>query len=310
MATAYQSCEVTEVDPLTEETPKVGGIKIVGTHPSGGGYIREISDLNLLLTTHPYLSDYKQPLSTCFPVLQHPGIYDYGGKPYAESGRIDTLNLFRNAGTGSKELGIDCSGFVYTALASAGLKLKKTGRLKAIGVYGVSASMMKNPQNNGLTCLNEVIFTPTQSLRPGDILASSGHVFLIDSTGPDPLGIGQITKIENCDDQHISPFDFDFTLIQSDPSKGGIGLNRMKAVDYLMTSLTMAEAMMEHAVKACQAKLLHQNVKSKSTLASLVRHSGTEDCTDNELELTQVSCITSCPKPNPQNSLNLFTTIR
>lgn len=293
IATSYQSCEAGQRPAMTSDTRNVEGISIVGTHPNGVGRIRAISDLPRLLRTDYYLLSYERPSSSCFKIQSSPLIYDYGGKPSTDTGTDAVLDLFRNAGTGGQVLGIDCSGYVYSALATAGLKLKSSGRLKAIGVHGVNASMLMNPRSNGLTCLDLVTFTSRETLKPGDLLASSGHVVMIESVGPDPLGIASITRESDCKRTNISLSRLDFTILQSSPSKGGIGINHMRAADYLADGGSMATAMIEHAVNACLAKF-RGPIVSKSSSANLVRHKGTSECLDRPVRLAREECIAGC----------------
>ena len=51
--------------------------------------------------------------SSCKDIRKFPLIYDYGGKPNTDSG---TLNFFVNSGDGTSVLGIDCSGYVFSAI--------------------------------------------------------------------------------------------------------------------------------------------------------------------------------------------------
>lgn len=294
LATAYQSCEAGVAGAMTSATADVEGISIIGTHPNGVGKVRVIGNLSAFLKSHYYLSAYKRPSSSCFDVQKSPLLYDYGGKPYTSDATDSTLDLFRNAGSGSSALGIDCSGYVYSALATGGLKLKKSGRLKAIGVHGVSSSMFMNPQSNGLTCLDYAKFNGNDNIRPGDILASSGHVILIESVGSDPLGIERITKESDCTSSNMSVSRFNFTILQSSPSKGGIGINRMRAADYLAGGGSMKTAMLQHAVNACLAKFRGTTITTKSSSANLIRHAGTPDCVDTAIKYAKEECVASC----------------
>jgi len=294
-ATSYQSCDVGFSSAITSSTKDVKGISIVGTHPNGVGKQRVISNLDALINSHPYLSNYIRPADTCFNVLRNPMIYDYGGKPYADNSLDSELNFFRDAGTGTSALGTDCSGFVYSALASAGLKLKESGRLKAINVMGVPASMYMKPQENGLTCFDYAAFDREQNIRPGDILASSGHIFIVEDVGPDPLGIGWIKNEANCTTSNIDVSKFDFTILHSSPVKGGIGILRMRAADYLKDGGSMTTAMIQHAVNACLAKTKKTKIVTRSSSASLVRHKGTAECLDRPIRLTYEDCLARCP---------------
>lgn len=296
VAVAYQSCDAGNHAPLGNETEDVEGIDIVGQHLSGTGFKREIKDLKRLIASHPYLRTYNRPLPSCHDVLKAPPIYDYGGKPFTSTANEKLLDLFKSAGSGSKELGIDCSAFVYTAYAVSGLKLKSETSLKASLIKGVSSSMMADPQKNGLSCLDHARFTKDSHLQAGDIVAIKGHVIMIEDVESDPFGIGSIDNVSGCTLKNMNVNDFRFTLLQSSPSKGGIGINRMRARDYLTNSSTMGAGLREHAVNACKARFSSGTVRSKSSKASVVRHVGLAQCREPALTLVNEECLSSCSK--------------
>lgn len=294
VAVAYQSCEAGEHAPLGDETENIEGIEIVGQHSSGTGFKREIKDLKRMIASHPYLRTYKRPLPSCHDVLKTPPIYDYGGKPFTTSANEKLIDLFKSAGSGSKELGIDCSAFVYTAYAVSGLKLKKESSLKASLIKGVSSSMMADPQRNGLSCLEHARFTKDAHLLAGDIISIKGHVILVEDVEKDPFGVGNIDSASDCTLKNMDVGAFRFTLLQSSPSKGGIGINRMRARDYLTNSSTMGAGLREHAVNACKARFTSSTVSSKSSKASIVRHTGSAQCRETALTLAKEECLSSC----------------
>lgn len=294
VAVAYQSCEAGDHAPLGDETDAIDGIEIVGQHSSGTGFKREIKDLKRMIATHPYLRSYKRPLPSCHDILKAPPIYDYGGKPFTSTANEKLFDLFKSAGSGSKELGIDCSAFVFTAYAVSGLKFKRESSLKASLVRGVSSSMMADPQKNGLTCLEHVRFNKDAHLQAGDIIAIKGHVIMVEDVEKDPFGIGSIDNVSDCALKNMDVKDFRFTLLQSSPNKGGIGINRMRARDYLTNSSTMGAGLREHAVNACKARFSSSSVSSKSSKASIVRHSSLPQCRETALTLAKEECLSSC----------------
>ncbi|HVK62684.1 MAG TPA: hypothetical protein VM432_14090, partial [Bdellovibrionales bacterium] len=298
ISVAYQSCSAGLSKALDGDTPSLKGISIVGTHSDGVGSKREISSLDQLISSQPYLQSYVKPANgtNCFDVRANPMIYDYGGKPYTTSDQESTFNLFKNAGSGTSVLGIDCSAYVYVSLASAGFKVKVSGRLKAIGASGISSSMYANPEGNGLTCLQHASFETTSSLKPGDIVAKSGHVFLIESVGADPFGIKGFTSVDQCKLSNMSISRFDFTILQSSSSKNGIGIHRAKASAYLQGN-SMGTGLLSHAVNACKARFGSSTVVSKVSGLSVVRHSGSSDCRDTSIKIERESCVSSCKVP-------------
>ena len=127
------------------------------------------------MRTNPYFKNYSKPSASCFDVTKTPLIYDYGGRPVTTTGLYD---LFKNSGSGTAALGTDCSGFVYMAVTSAGLRVKKGTAIKPSLIAGATSSQFTNPQKNGLTCFDYVKFSGRDSLRAGDVVAKNGHVFL------------------------------------------------------------------------------------------------------------------------------------
>jgi hypothetical protein len=157
--------------------------------------------------------------------------------------------------------------------------------------------MYMNPQKNGLTCLDFVKFKADDQLRAGDVLASTGHMLFIESVGEDPFGISSITKEADCTADKISVGRFDFTILQSSTSKGGIGINRIRGADYLSEAGAMKDGMIEHAVNACLSKLRRTEITSRSSTAQLVRHLATPDCFDLPIRLAREECVATCPAP-------------
>lgn len=296
IATMYQSCEAATRGALGNEVGNVQGITVVGKHKSGTGNVRQVTNKNAFLSTHPYVGRavYNRPLPSCHDVQSFPSIYDYGGKPFTSASSPKEMNFFKNAGTGSKELGIDCSGLVFSAYATAGLKLSK-GALKASLVNGVSSTMLTQPQRNGLTCLDHATFNSRASLMSGDIIAIAGHVVMVAEVGNDPFGIASISSASQCTLSNMSIGRFNFNIMQSSPSKGGIGVNRMRAREYLTAGTTMGQGMLAHAVNACKAKFQSSGLVSKASQASVVRHLGTSECKDSvPVKLTEEECLNSC----------------
>lgn len=295
LATAYQSCQSARIPAMNRATADAQGISIVGTHPNGVGKIRKVSSLSSLQRTHYYIREGSDSGSSCFKVPSNPLIYDYGGKPYAKSTDTATLDLFKDAGTGGSVLGIDCSGYVFSALAVSGLRLAPGKKMKASLVYGVNARMMMNPESNGLGCMSHVKFSSSgQALKNGDILASTGHVVMIDAVPADPFGVFRIQKSSDCVTANISHRNFDFDVLQSSPSKGGVGINRMRAADYLDESSSMREALVQYAVAACKSRF-GVMTSSLPSAARLVRHKETPECKDTAVKLERESCVASCP---------------
>jgi len=155
--------------------------------------------------------------------------------------------------------------------------------------------MFADPKANGLSCFAPLPSTANQELRPGDIIANTGHVVMVDRTGADPLGIRRAKSVSEC--ASLTSSGFDFTIIQSSPSKGGIGMNRYRASSYLSGS--MRTGMEAYARSFCRARFegKTETLANKSQ-AVVIRHTGTPACQDKQMPIIGESCLASCA-PNP-----------
>lgn len=288
--TIYQSCRPLELSALTTSERPIEGIRITGQHPAGGNK-RVISDRAAVNRTHYYMRNLGALDSGCRDTKLSPPIYDFGGKPDSSA---NTLNLFANGGSGTEVLGIDCSGYVFSALAVKGLKFKKDSSLKASMVNGLSSGMMANPSANGLSCISRVKFSSGVNLAPGDIIASTGHVVLVNTVQSDPFGLARAKKLADCTTSVLSYRGFRFTITQSSPSQNGVGVNKMNANDYFGGNDKMRTGLQAHAVQACRAKF-GMTAVIPSTEAYVVRHIGSADCQAPAIALPGSSCVARCP---------------
>ncbi len=291
MATGYQSCEALRKPAMTAATPDVDGITVCGKNPSNGGKIRCVSDLNQLQRSHYYLHNYLVPNSACQDTTQNPLIYDYGGKPASDEG---DLNLFTNGGDGAKALGIDCSGFVFSSLASMGLKIQSKVTLRPQHVEYLNAVRFRDAEKEGFDCLKPISFTKTKTLQSGDIVAINGHIVIVDRVGSDPFGVRFATSASQCNTNVITHRNFDFSILQSSPSKNGIGMNRFSAKDYLDDSPTMKENLVKYGIEACKARFTTRTLTPKLPELTVIRHTGTPACIDKAIALRNQSCIKKC----------------
>lgn len=301
LVTAYQSCEANRKPAMTIETPDVQGIEIVGTHSDGVGSKRKITDLKLLQKTDYYLQNWTAS-NSCKDVRSNPPIYDYGGKPYTTADDNSTLNLFKNAGSGTSVLGIDCSGYLFSAIAAGGLKLHPTKKLKAISVHGINARMYMDPVNNGMPCFEKVKMGVSGTLKAGDVAAISGHIILVDSVSSDPLGISKAKTASEC--ANLNYKNFKFVILQSSPSKNGIGINRINAVDYLVESSTIRNGFEKYARDACKAKFAKKDQLMTATNFQIIRHKMTAECMDKPIQLDGEACANSCSSLALSTDLN------
>lgn len=295
-ATAYQTCQALSEPIMDDSTPDIAGnaIKITGTHSDGVGRKRIIANVTSLLNTHPYYKNVNSYGPGCLKASSYPMIYDYGGKPYATIGSSSSLNFFKDAGGGTSTLGMDCSGFIYTALATAGLRLKPNQNIKASGVSGISSTMYVEPEKNGMSCLQKITLTPKSDLKAGDIVAVPGHVLMIDSVGDDPFALNGVKAAADCAKLDVKKFDF--VVIQSSPSKNAVGMNRYHARNYLPEAEKMKMGLEKYAYYACLARVNNRSYTPSLGSLSVIRHKLTSSCLGTRIRLAQESCVQSCPQ--------------
>jgi hypothetical protein len=198
ISVAYQSCNILSVPPLSKSSPSIEGVEIIGDHPNGVGLARVVSDRDAVYRTNPYYAGRVSPVSGCFHAGTTPLIYDYGGKPFASSSSGGVIDFFKDAGSGTEALGVDCSGFVAASVLAGGLRLKRNVSSKAPQSGGVNATMFSDPAKNGLSCFSRVASTPSANLQEGDLFANGGHIFMVDRVGSDPLGIAGAKTSADC----------------------------------------------------------------------------------------------------------------
>lgn len=287
-ATAYQGCSALDLPVMNDQSQSLQGVVITGTHSSGGGYKREVSDVGLAYRTHYYISK-QQPDTKCQDLSRTPLIYDFGGKPYATSLDQSKLDFFKNGGSGTKELGVDCGGYVFSAMMAAGLRLRANEPLKAIQISYISASA--NPVTNNYNCFD---YVPSNSeVKPGDIVSTPGHIIMIDEVGADPFGLKNISRIEDCRDGVIKSDNFNFAISQSSPSKGSIGLNRIQASTYSKEASSYRTGFMSHAIAVCKSRF-GVNQAPNRTNFWMIRHKKTSACRQPEIKLEKEECISRC----------------
>jgi len=286
MATAYQSCLSLDL-PLMPNNQPTRGIKIVGQR--GGGLRRRISNIKALNRSHYYLSQINIPDDDqCFNVYSTPLIYDYGGKPVATNRSID---LFKNKG-GAPGLGLDCSGFVTTALASAGLRLQYGKPISPGHIEAVSSWLLKDPQRKNFSCLIKQHISQTNPLRPGDIIASNAHVIIVDEINTeDPFSI---RHLKQCDYRKIKSDSFQFSIIQSNPENKGIGINRMQFSEATNYMKAIFIGMRKVASRICHQKW-GQTVHPRISEVAILRHNlDKTQCRQQEIHLKHQECLKYC----------------
>ncbi len=286
-ATAYQSCEVLSMPPMDRLVSSVRGIRVLPDAHPGGGLRREIASLSEVNQSHHYIRNFRSRQG-CFDVKASPLIYDFGGQPAVER---DRLSFFRDSGSGTSVLGVDCSALVSTILGVGGRRYTESLENKPIYVRQSSTKFLR-PESSGFTCFSRVKIDAQKSISRGDIIAVSGHVVMVDEVMPDPFGLARINNITQC--ERVKAEDFEFSVVQSSPSKGGIGMNRFWVKDYASESSKMRNAFERIGYYACVAKMKGQEIIPSESSYSLIRHKGNAACSSSNISLVGESCVASC----------------
>ena len=294
MSTAYQSCSVLDM-PLMSSQHHTSGIYIRSRHPSRSGYRRAVSDLNQVNRSHYYLSQLS--LSShpqCFKVHSSPLLYDYGGKPAVS---MNSINLFQNSGSGSEILGLDCSGFVVTAMATAGLRLKEKMHIRPVHVKGINSWMIKNSDKNQLSCLKKQDISVENPLQPGDIIASNTHTAIVEMVDEykDSFYLRRVASEKECHSSRIKPEWFNFSIIQSSAHNNGVGINRMHIAESLSyMSSAFVKGLRRTASRACYKTYDRETHKNISEISILRHDINNPACRDREIYLDREECLEAC----------------
>ena len=286
-ATAYQSCGVLDLPEMDRATADVVGITRIGTHQDGVGGKRGITDLKSVQATHYYIRGIASE-NQCLSISQTPLIYDYGGEPYVSG---NTINFFKNAGTGTDVLGVDCSAYVSSAIAVAGLRYKPGLDNKPIFIRQTSSKFI-NAEASGFKCFENITVTRDSNIKAGDIIGVKGHMLTIDRTGEDPFGLRLLKSVDQCNSLNFQ--NFDIVVNQSSPSKNGIGINKYIARDYLAESGKMRVAFVEMGKQACLAYFQNKSLKPTSSEWGFLRHKGTPECLAPRVIMAGESCTQKC----------------
>ncbi len=307
MAVLYQSCSVLDKKPYP--LSRDASIDKFLTYKSassslGHSYkVRSIPTGNLsqLVNSHYYLKDLEVPKNKlCKDMRALPPIYTYGGKPKVTKSEINLL--VEQKTSGAKFSGLDCSTFISTALTAAGLRIKPG---QPIQENRATSTQLSNFTEKN-SCFSSPTMTADTTIQPGDIIAFSGHTFMIDTVGKDPFGLDKMKirggRIKSKQDCYNLPDDaeenFDFRIIQS-AGLGSLAVSRTEASTYISKSNLMryVEPFM---ISACIAKVTGQKMTSPKNLrTALLRHRGSEvpGCLipKNQMpHMTGEECVASC----------------
>jgi hypothetical protein len=329
LATFYQSCTaLTQV--LDVNSPKLKGVDRDPSQEFAGSKKRRIKNKEQFIDSHIVLSQIKAnkefPNRNCKNTLESLPVYGYGSKPSTGSMEVESLDLksgerssekgfeidFFGRGNGvssrSKEAhSIDCSGFIASALASQGLKLRKGSSAKDDRTFGhIGTITFEENAGKEDSCLERVSFRGKNTIKPGDILnVSRSHIVMIDTLGVNPLGIEGRNSKEECLD--IGVDNFNFTYIHSGAIRNSYGPSRVHSSNHIGTPGTMFNQLVELAQKTCIANLNDGGAISSHNFAgktgggnskyfSVLRHdSKNSECVEEKkTKIVGQECVASC----------------
>jgi hypothetical protein len=290
MAGAYQSCESLRLPALDETDQDLQGIKVTGKHKDKIGNVRVIHNKALVQKTHPYLR-IQENQNGCFNVMNNPLIYDYGGKTSYPSALGKLISVFKNGGSGSQALGIDCSALVVSSIGLAGLRLQPNLDTEArhTAAFGTS-TLIDFPKH--FPCFDYVPVGGNDSIKVGDILTVRGHTLIIERVGQDPWGIEGIQNEATCLALDGSRFDFD--VFHSSPLFGAVGIQKTSAKAYMREVTTTTKGILKYAIQNCLNRVKEVETRPRWSDVTLVRHKGTPECLGSPLQLEGQACVSHC----------------
>lgn len=296
-ATMFQSCNVFD-KVIDSSTPDLKG---VSSYPAGENRIRKVTnhqqytDSHIVLNSFENKSDY--PGEQCLDIRKQPPVYGYGSRKAPD--KKGEINLFsKGDGVTSSSLnasGIDCSSFISVALATQGLKVKKTSP----PFDPFTTSSLQGIAQGQNSCFENVKFSPENSIAPGDMINVAGsHIIMVDEVGEDPLAIKKFAQRNECNKIKVS--DFNFTYLHSGNVNNSYGPSRVHISKH--RGGAMFENLRFSAIKACsnivKGNTSEMNSKSLSINRKfdILRHKSTDkDCVaDKKVKLKNEECINGC----------------
>jgi len=219
MDVMYQNCQASQLPPYDLfKDGEIRGYDLFPT-PFDNGSVSHIADLSEARKTQRYLNCTGTGENSIIDYLcEAPPTYIYDGKGSFEhrNGKV-LINPFENKKAIediAQHAGIDCSGFINLTFALAGWRTYPNDSAEQSTAQMSAASFMK-PN----ACFRTVQVDAGEPLHPGDILAWSTHIAMVDSIGMDPFGLKNINSPEECTVAKINPDRFDIVLIHS---RGGV----------------------------------------------------------------------------------------
>ncbi len=320
MVTQYQSCDALNAPVVDPNHVTLGMLEVVNPKNSHL-VIRSVTDSTLYGASHPILSHLSgEVLPGCVDIRSAPPMYLYGSKfslSYAGSTRTADLfvdqarssNCVRSNGSGYNGAacatedspgvsGIDCSGYISLALMNAGYRFSVGSRAD----HYSTSQIVNSLRDRRTSCFEIVPLNEAPIVQPGSIyVMANKHVVMIDSTGPDPLGIDKLPAGTPCDG--LSAADFDFRIIHSSSRGSAAGITRMEASDYFVEAAEFAGPLVLMAQNACRVargeSIATQNPVASVGDARLIRRPTPErrGCigpVSERVHLANESCTSTC----------------
>lgn len=230
MNTFYQNCEAAAQAPYDVE--KLGDLRgyVSLRNDVTKGTNSRVQDLAVARDSQYYVKcDGRQrPRKNCRDLCGAPPTYLWGGMgTYQKTKKGITLDVFHNTEptqTLAGHPGLDCSGFIHTVFALAGLRVRPDQAPSAETADSITARTFMN-QPGG--CFKD---TSLDQIRPGDLIAWTTHIVMVDSVGEDPFGLKAVSKIEDCTFENLKPDRFGLVVINSKGGTDSIS-DEVKALD-------------------------------------------------------------------------------
>ncbi len=332
MATFFQSCKAMDLRVSSPEQLRTQGIRSAQTTMLTSNGLqtrrkREVTNLEQYVNSHYLLSELNRrkdneqyPGEQCTDSTAIPPVYGYGAKARANGEEID---LFSPRGQGNSSCSrqrngsnssstewsqgvdcdsapvtaIDCSGLVSMALMSQGLRFWPKGNDD--NATGGGTSTIKGMASNANSCIGPAEMTLDNFLKPGDMLnRSASHIVMVDTVGPDPMGIKKVLESDDKNCASISIDDFDITFIHSG-STGNMGPARIHTKAMVNNPGGFWNGFVAEARRACEKFKKNEPFKtSTSARVGILRHkSDNPECKSDPEDIPKMKgseCVQSC----------------
>ncbi len=312
MGVMYQNCEAPHSEPLNpfKSESSVKGVtigeRINDKEPPA--YATVITNAATMGSTHPYRtrSPSSQPEVCKTKNASNMPLYSFAGRPRFENNEV-VMNQKGKIVGGKNNPGLDCSGFWLAAMAGAGLSPSTTGykHEQLLNHSSFDARTISQLGDAAYSCFSNVQFGSDTGayLRSGDTIAASNeaHVMIVETVGPDPFGLKNKNKPEQCGDIWLDKFDF--TVLQSSPMFGRTGVSRVEAKHLFAKSPALGQKMLNIAYNACLSKTGAQaNTQARDGGMAIIRHKGeTPECTlkdKDQVKFAGEACYEQCKEKN------------